>query len=117
MNNFERGIDPKEAIGIGYREVFKSMEGCLLLTEQDLYQNVNNQYWDLESVTTQNIRKRSTFLFSAFVIIIVVGDRFKIMKNRLSNDDGQIYPIKELPEMVFRLKKLYDIWMKERNQL
>jgi len=112
MNNFERGLDPKEAIGLGYKEVFKSMKGCFLLSEEDLYQNVNHQYYSIETVSTQNLK----FLFSAFVIIIVVGNRFKIMKNRLSSDDGKIYPIEELPEMVFRLKKLYDIWMKERNQ-
>ena len=116
VNNFVRGQDPKESIGLGYREVFKSMEGCLLLTEQDLYQFTNNQYYDLETVQTQNIKKRSQFIFSALVIIIVIGDRFKIMKNRLAND-YEIYPISELPKTVFRLKELYDIWMKERNQL
>lgn len=115
MNNFERGGDPKEAIGLGYKEVFKSMKGCLLLTEQDLYQNINHQYYDLETVQTQNIKKRSERIFSAFIIIIVIGDRFRIMKNRLAND-YEIYPISELPETVFRLKKLYDIWMKERGQ-
>jgi len=115
-NNFERGRDPKEAIGLGYREIFKSMENCYLLTEQDLYQNVNHQYNSLETVSTQNIKKRNEFIFGAFVIIIVIGDRFRILKNRFSND-GEIYSIEELPDMIFRLKKLYDIWMKERNQL
>lgn len=115
-NNFVRGQDPKEAIGLGYREVFKSMEGCLLLTEKDLYQNVNNTYYDLETVQLQNIRKRNDFIFTAFVIIIIIGDRFRILKNRISND-YEIYSIEELPEMVFRLKILYDKWMKERSQL
>ena len=116
MNNFERGIDPKEAIGLGYKETFKSMEGCLLLTEKDLYQNINNQYYDLETVQTSNIKKRAQMIFSAFIIIIVIGDRFRILKNRISND-YRIYPIKELPEMIFKMKVLYDDWMRERGQL
>lgn len=116
MNNFERGIDPKVAIGLGYKEIFKSMEGCLLLDETDLYQNINHQYYSIETISTQNLKKRSEFLFHAFVIIIVVGDKFRILKNRISND-SEIYPINELPEMIFKLKILYDNWMKERNQL
>ena len=111
--NFERGADPKEAMGLGYKEVLKSMEGCFLLTEKNLYQNVNHQYYSIETVQIQNIAKTSEFLYSAFVIIIIVGDKFRFMKNRFSNDN-EIYPIKDLPEMTLRLKKLYDNW---RNRL
>jgi hypothetical protein len=115
MNNFERGRDPKEAIGLGYKEIFKSMEGCLLLTEKDLYQNINNQFYSIETIQLQNIRKQSTTLFEAFIIIIVFAGKFRILKNRISND-FTVYPIEELPGMVFKLKKLYDDWMKERGR-
>jgi len=116
MNNFVRGQDPKEALGIGYKEVFKSMEGCIMVTERDLYPNINNRFYDIETITVSNIRVQSKFIFNAFVIIVCFKDQFRIMKNRISAD-YQIYPIEELPEMIFRLKILYDKWMKERNQL
>jgi hypothetical protein len=114
--NFERGKDPKESIGIGYREIFKSMERCLWITEKDLFQNIDNQYYRIETITTSNLRVRSEFIYGAFVIIIVFPDKFRIMKNRFSGDNG-IYPIEELPEMIFRLKILYDKWMDERSVL
>ncbi|MFA5153769.1 MAG: hypothetical protein WC554_14505 [Clostridia bacterium] len=110
MEKFERGLDPKEAMGIGYKAIFNSMEGCLLLTEKDLYQILNN----IETISIHNIKRRSELLFSAFVIIVVMDDKFKIMKNRFSTDSG-IYPISELPEIVFKLKKLYDEWFKLRK--
>lgn len=112
--NFERGIDPKEAIGLGYKEVLKSMKGCLLLTEKDLYQNINNQYHNIETVSIKNFRVGSQFLYHAFVIIVIVGDKFRIFKNRIS-DDNEIYSLEDLPEMVFKLKKAYDEWFAIRK--
>ena len=70
MMNFERGGDPKISIGLGYRELFKSMKGCHLLTEEDLYQNVNNQYYSIDTVRTQNIKKRNEFIFQASCYLI-----------------------------------------------
>lgn len=105
--NFERGLDPKEAMGTGWKGILNSMKYCLLLTEKDLYQNVNNQYYDIESVKIMNIRKKRIYLYEAFIIIIVLGDKFKIIKNRFSNDN-QIYKIEKLPDMIFKIKKIYD---------
>jgi len=114
--NFERGGDPKVSIGLGYREIFKSMKECYLFTEADLYQNVNNQYHSIETVRTQNIRKRNEFIFSALIIIIIVGKEFRIMKNRFSTDNNEIYPIEALPKTIFKLKELYDDYMtRKRN--
>lgn len=109
--NFERGKDPKETIGLGYKEILKSMKRCLLITEKNLYQNVNHQYYNIETIETRNIAIRKEFLYDAFIIIIIVEDKFRIMKNRFSNDNSlEIYPIKDLPEMTLKLKKLYDYW-------
>jgi len=114
--NFQRGIEPKECLGLGYMEVFKSMKSCLMGTEEDLYQNVNNQFYTIEGIQLQNIRKKSDLFYSSLLIIVVFKEKFKIIKNRFTNDNG-IYPIEELPEMIFRLKKHYDIWMTERRHL
>jgi len=115
MMNFERGGDPKISIGLGYRELFKSMKGCHLLTEEDLYQNVNNQYYSIDTVRTQNIKKRNEFIFQALIIIIIVGKKFRIMKNRFSSDNDKIYPIEALPKTIFELKKLYDDYMTRKS--
>jgi hypothetical protein len=115
MNNFQRGIDPKVSIGLGYREIFKSMERCYLFTEADLYQNVDHQYHSIETVSTQNIRKRNEFIFSALIIIIAIGDKFRIMKNRFFRDNDKIYPIGDLPKIIFELKELYDDYMIRKN--
>ena len=113
--NFERGIEPKESIGLGYREVLKSMEGCYLLMEEDLYQNVNNIYYSIKTVRTQNIKKRNEFIYSALIIIIIIGKEFRIMKNRFSTDNNEIYPIEVLPKMIFKLKELYDDYMTRKS--
>lgn len=118
MNNFERGRDPKVSIGLGCREIFKSMEGCLLLTEKDLYQNINNQYYDLETVKTTNIKSRSDFIFNSFIIIIVIENRFRIIKNRFANNlgyDKEIHFIEDLPKIIFQLKALYDDYMTRKS--
>ena len=113
--NFVRGLDPKEAMGTGWRAILSSMKYCLLITEKDLYQNINNQYYDLETVKVTNIRKQSRFLYDAYVIIVVIGDNFKIFKNRISNDENQIYKIEELPEIILKIKKIYDETHEKRN--
>jgi hypothetical protein len=111
MMNFERGINPKDAMKIGYIEIFESMKGCLLLTEKDLYQTLNHPYFSLETVRITNIRKQKSALYEAFVIIIVIEDKFRIIKNRFSTNKDKIFDIKELPGIVFELKTAYDKWI------
>jgi hypothetical protein len=115
--NFERGIDPKHAMGIGWRAMFESMGDWLLFTEKDLYPSKNwndisdntRHYHDISDVSTIHIHKNIIPLHGASVIIIIIEDKFKILKNRFSHHD-KIYKIEKLPEIVFEIKKEYDRW-------
>ena len=111
---FIRGLDPKEAMGTGWRAVYKSMGHCLFLTEKDIYQNINNQYFDIQSIKISNIRKQSRSIYEALIIIVVFKDQFRIMKNRFSYPNfnySSIYEIEELPKVIFKLKEQYDNYM------
>lgn len=110
--NFERGKDPKTALGIGWEKVLEKMGG-LVFYETDLYQNINHQYYDIKSISIHNIRKGKKWLYEAYIIIVIVGNQFRIMKNRIGNDD-QIYPLTELPSTVLKLKEKYDVWKDSR---
>jgi len=114
--NFERGKEPKEALGLGWREVFKSMKshGWLLFEEKDIYQNINNQYYDIEGVSVHNIKSTRKYLYSATLIILVIKDKFKILKNRYGSDP-YIGKIEDLPQMIFDLKTIADHQWKHRH--
>jgi len=108
---FVRGLDPKEAMELGWRATYKSMNNCLLLTEKDLYQNIRNRYDNIRTIRLTNIRLLSRSVYDAYVIIIIFKEEFRIMKNRfeyLNYNYSLIYKIDELPKIIFELKKKYD---------
>lgn len=107
--NFERGKDPIRALDLGWKKVLEEMGGRIFY-EKDLYQNINNQFFTLDEVRIQNIKSRRGrgYLFEASLIIVVIGSHFKILKNRFSNECGGIYKCKDLPQMIFDLKRTWD---------
>ena len=47
--NFKRGIEPKEALEIGWRQVLKEMRGEIF-DEKDIYQNINHQFYTIGDI-------------------------------------------------------------------
>jgi hypothetical protein len=108
MNNFERSDNPNKSLGVGYNGIIQSMNEWLIVTEKDLYQNVNHQYYSIDDIQLLNIRGRRNFqIFEATLVIVIYHGQFRILKNRYSIDNG-IYPEDELPAMIFKLKRIHD---------
>jgi len=112
--SFQRGQDIKDVLDLGYKNALKSMGGCLVFTEKDIYQDINDKSFKIEDLKIENIRKQSTSLYMALVIIVITGDKFRILKNRVS-DDSSTYSRDRFPEIVFRIKKAYDEWFAIRG--
>lgn len=116
--NFERGKDPKEAMNLGWKEIFESMKpyGWVLFTEKDLYQNFNLQYRDITDITFDNLRSTRIVLYKATLIILIVKNKFKILKSRYNIYVNQIRDIKDLPKVVFDFKKCYEFKINSRKK-
>jgi hypothetical protein len=110
--NFERGIDPKKALGLGWEKVFDEMGG-LIFYKESIYQNINHHDYSIQEISLQNIAAGKKYLYKASIIIVVVDNQFKIIKNTMGNDGGNsvIYSLSELPEIIFKIKREFE----ERN--
>lgn len=107
---FERGLDPKKILDIGWEKVLKDMRGRIY-TEKDLYQNVNNQFYTIEQVKIQNIRDKSHHLYNAVLIIVIVGTNFKVIKNVFRRKDmDMVYPTKKLSQYIIDLVPEWKKW-------
>jgi hypothetical protein len=111
--NFERGIEPKKVLGIGWEKVLEEMGG-ILIREDGLYRNLNNPNYDIREITIHNIRGSSKLLYEAYIIIIIIGDQFRIMKSRVGPYYNRIGPVSKLPSVVLDFKKKYDVWKDSR---
>jgi hypothetical protein len=111
---FERGRDPKEAMGLGLEGMVKEVNGIIVRAED--FTPVPKTIDDLEGgIRPMDCTKPTLHIpperyRDADVIVAIVGDKYKLIKNRywLIGIDDQIQEegnVSDIPELVEVLKK------------
>ncbi len=107
--NFERHIDPKEALGIGIDAMIKEIGG-VILRKKDFTRQGQKDIQSINDIVpgplTPDIFAESTRIYyKSSVVIIIIGDKYKMVKNRYClpgyKEKGKV---KDLPDVIKLLK-------------
>lgn len=111
--NFERGRDIKDVLDLGWKHVFEEIGG-VIFRKEDLYSTPVQYSLELEKIGLGNLRAKGSMqlVYEASIVVIIMDNKFRIIKNRFSDDMG-IYPIDHFPDYVMNVLK--PLWEKRKN--
>jgi len=105
--NFERGKNPYEAIGIGYDAKFKELGGVVIRPD-DFKKPVPKDISEIPPGVKglENVKGSFHPLTEAKFVIAIIGDKYKIIKNRWwSADVEEEGPTSKFPELIKQLEE------------
>ena len=116
--NFERGISPKKALGIGMESMIKEING-VILKKKDFnkrFQDIIKSIQDLSQGSLPlNFIQNLTKIRCSSVVIFIINGEYKIIKNQhylpSHLEEGKL---KNLPFVIKKLKKNY-LYLKNTN--
>lgn len=101
--NFEKGQDPKEALGIGVETMMKELD-VIKVYREDFIRGGDMDIKDMKSDTYTKYRKCG-------IMIAIDKGKFQIIKNRYGNVNGDsYYEEKDLPKIIRTLYELAKDW-------
>lgn len=111
--NFERGRDVKDVLDLGLKHIFEEIGGVIFRKEH-LYPTPVQPILELEKIGLHNLRPKGSMqlVYEASIVVIIMDNRFRIMKNRFSDDMG-IYQIDHFQDYVMNVLK--PLWEERKN--